>query len=323
MTDAKMTQSETTISTAQGSERDPKGPELQPIRATYFNVTDNLGEPIGGLIVLLDRSDAPVRSELHLYDSAPEQAKDTAIRQVKVLLRNRYVNTNGPSTVGLELRILETYQQRETAYVKLPAGTTQPSSAPGSIRWMPWAAAVAGLLLLIALVAYGLPALFNAVGPSTAGDSNSGESISADANVVAPAVSGSESTTNGEATTELAQQNASVDEQPATAEFVVDPLVPQTNGLPPSVNSPPGLGIGQRVRIRPSYTLTLRSQPGATAGEEVGFMQDQQVATIVGGPYWTQGTSDTIEWWFVQLETGDSAWAAANTSQLTLLELAE
>jgi hypothetical protein len=63
----------------------------------------------------------------------------------------------------------------------------------------------------------------------------------------------------------------------------------------------------------------LRSQPGADAGIVVGAMSDGQVATIIGGPHMTQGDSDTIVWWLVELEDGTQAWAAANTSQQTLL----
>jgi hypothetical protein len=74
-----------------------------------------------------------------------------------------------------------------------------------------------------------------------------------------------------------------------------------------------------RIAIVPGLQLALRSEPGADAGEVVGSMSDGEEATIIGGPRMTQGDSDTIVWWLVQLDDGAQAWAAANTSQQTLL----
>jgi hypothetical protein len=89
--------------------------------------------------------------------------------------------------------------------------------------------------------------------------------------------------------------------------------------LPKSRNARDDLGIGMRVTIVPGLQLALRSQPGADAGIVVGVMRDGQAALIIGGPHMTQGDSDTIVWWLVELEDGTQAWAAANTSQQTLL----
>lgn len=94
---------------------------------------------------------------------------------------------------------------------------------------------------------------------------------------------------------------------------------PSDAQLPPSQNARPDLGIGMRVAIVPGLQLALRSEPGADAGQVVGAMTDGDVVTIIGGPRTTQGTSDTIVWWLVQLDNGSQAWAAANTSEQTLL----
>jgi hypothetical protein len=77
------------------------------------------------------------------------------------------------------------------------------------------------------------------------------------------------------------------------------------------------------VRIKPGLRLTLRSEAGADAGESVGFMENSQEAVIIAGPTQLPGNSDTIIWWFVRLDNGVEAWAAANTSELTLLEPVE
>jgi hypothetical protein len=93
--------------------------------------------------------------------------------------------------------------------------------------------------------------------------------------------------------------------------------------LPPSKNAPPDITIGRRVRIRDRATLTLRTEPGATAGEVVGYMQNREEATVIGGPTQLPGISDTIVWWEVQLDNGSTAWAAANDSTMYLLELVD
>jgi hypothetical protein len=99
----------------------------------------------------------------------------------------------------------------------------------------------------------------------------------------------------------------------------VVPGIPDGGDLPASRNARPELGIGVRVQMTPGLQLALRSQPGADAGEIIGAMGAGDVATIVGGPRMTAGDSDTIVWWYVELDNGIQAWAAANTSQQTLL----
>jgi hypothetical protein len=97
------------------------------------------------------------------------------------------------------------------------------------------------------------------------------------------------------------------------------PGVPDGGNLPLSRNARPELRIGVQVQMTPGLQLALRSQPGADVGEIVGAMGAGDVATIVGGPRMTAGDSDTIVWWYVELADGTQAWAAANTSQQTLL----
>ena len=55
----------------------------------------------------------------------------------------------------------------------------------------------------------------------------------------------------------------------------------------------------------------------------LGVMTEGMVATIIEGPEYTRGDTDTIVWWMVELADGTEAWAAANTSQQTLLMPAE
>jgi hypothetical protein len=89
--------------------------------------------------------------------------------------------------------------------------------------------------------------------------------------------------------------------------------------LPLSRNARSDLGIGMKVQVVPGLRLALRSEPGADRGIVVGEMGEGIVATIVGGPEYSQGDADTIVWWYVDLPNSTQAWAAANTSQQTLL----
>jgi hypothetical protein len=74
------------------------------------------------------------------------------------------------------------------------------------------------------------------------------------------------------------------------------------------------------VRIRAGLQVALRTEAGANAGEVLGAMQGGDEATIINGPIWLEGNSDTIVWWFVRLDDGTEAWVSANTSELTVLE---
>jgi hypothetical protein len=100
-------------------------------------------------------------------------------------------------------------------------------------------------------------------------------------------------------------------------------LSPQTNGLPPSRNADRTLGVGSTARIRAQLKAFVRSEPSAELGETLTFVQDGEEMTILGGPTYSQGDSDTIVWWYVQTAAGGQGWVPANTSQLTLLESVE
>ncbi len=99
----------------------------------------------------------------------------------------------------------------------------------------------------------------------------------------------------------------------------LDRPIVETNGLSPSRNAIP-MEVGDRIQLLPAYKIALRSQAGARAGVEVAQLQDADRMTILNGPIWLQGNSDTIVWWFVRIDDGPEGWVPANTSELTLLE---
>lgn len=276
--------------------------DFQSINADYYNLTDAQGWPIAGLLVLLDRKQRAVRAELHLYSDTAGQLEEMAVRQAMNLMEDRYHTAAPPGTrdARLDLRVMRSYQERDTVQVGLLPG---PTGGKGEDKpYLIWGVVAVGILLLVMALLWLGGTLFGAKDtplPATLPTQTPVVQVQDAAGQPAPA-----DTANG--------QSAA---QPSTD----NPFPPQTNGLPSSRNAL-DLRLGQRVRIRPGYTLTLRSQPGADAGEQVGFMQDGQPATLVGGPVWMPGISDTIVWWYVRLDNGQEAWASANTSELTLLE---
>ena len=98
-----------------------------------------------------------------------------------------------------------------------------------------------------------------------------------------------------------------------------DVLIVETNGLPPSRNAIP-MNVGDRIRLLPEYKISLRTEAGAQAGAIVAYLQDADHMTILNGPIWLEGNSDTIVWWYVRLDGGSQGWVPANTSELTILE---
>ena len=257
------------------------------IRAEFYNITDAEGWPLAGLIMLLDGKDQPVRAELHLYEGLPEQMREQAVRQGRILIETRYY-----STEPLPLRVLQSYPWRDTLHVRANAApTSRTRTTP--INWTqywPYLAAAGALLLLIAII-WGITTLF--------GGANTGQSAGQTSAVVDTVGGNVAAGTSVTQTTSVGDAN-----------------------LPPSQKANPNLAVGKRVRVLQGATLSLVAQPGPDQ-ERIGYLEGGQTAEIVDGPVQTKGERDTIVWWKVRLESGAEAWAPANTSDLTLLEPAE
>lgn len=268
------------------------GTELnsKAIDSRYYNITDTESWPVAGLLVLLDQQGQPVRSELHLYEDLASHIQEGAIRQSRQILQMDY-----SSDAVVPLRILQTSQMRDAVDVRLEARneSVRPQrKSPVPLFAIAGTAAVVAIVILTALAlrgSQGIPGADLATGGASA---------------TAPSVQEITSTGQG---AEAAQQAAGV-----------EALEPEP-ALPASRNARSDLGLGTRVALVPGLRLTLRSEPGADAGVPVGYMMDDDTAVIVGGPELTEGTSDTIVWWLVNLDDGTEAWAAANTSDQTLL----
>ena len=274
----------TTGTTLSQSKRNSAHAELQAIHGDYFNITDSSGAPLAGLLVLMDRKERPVRAELHLHESTTGALYDQAIRQAQLLVADRYF---GPGQMPLIVLYARLAQER------IPVPLQAPPPPSGLPRW---ARPVA--LALIGLIVFGALGWF-----------------------LNDLLGGTDSSANSEAAAVAADQPAAEEAAPAqpVAEQPAGRLF-ETNGLPVSRNALP-LDLGQKVQLRAGIQgVTLRTLAGATAGDVIGYLEPPTQATLVNGPIWLQGNSDTIVWWFVRTDRGVEAWAPANTSEFTLLE---
>jgi hypothetical protein len=201
------------------------------------------------------------------------------------------------------VRILETLQVREEMLVRLPPVGTRPAIAPiVNWKWRPYGMIGAAILILVALI-WVISAL---IGAGRRG-SEIATATSTPVGISQTSTQEPDAATPSEAESEAAA--------PATA--TIAPANP--SDFPPSRNARSDLGIGVKVKVVPGLRIALRSEPGADRGIVVGELSDNDIATIVGGPQYSAGDSDTIVWWFVTLSNSTQAWAAANTSQQTLL----
>jgi hypothetical protein len=280
-----------------GSSRSSTAQHHLPIHAHYYDITDIESWPIAGLLVLLDGQQQPVRAELHLYDGLEPHVQDAAIRQARLVLQESHLGGD-----PVPVRILETMQVREEMLVRLPPVGTRPmhvSALPWG-QWRPYGIAAIGALLLVALI-WVVVAL-------TGGDPEESAVVPStpivDNQLVGEVQEETPIGTGGEAVSQTEVSNA-----------------PAASGgeLPPSRNARTDLGIGVPVQVVPGLQLALRSEPGVDRGLVIGALTDGVVATIIGGPEYRAGDADTIVWWFVELDNGTQAWAAANTSDQTLL----
>jgi hypothetical protein len=260
--------------------------DASAINADYYDIKDVHAYRVAGLLVLKDAQTKPVRAELHVYDDLPSHIHEGAVRQARLLLQGHY---GGGSVVPV--RIMQTRQMRDAVDVKLDEEVVD-DGPKRKVRLPVWG--IVGAVAAAVLIALGALAF------------QTGQRVSAgDMSVM----EGATRAVQAKAEAAMALFN---DDRADSA--TLEPIV-----LPASVNARSDLALGTRVAIVPGLRLTLRSEPGAEAGVPVGYMMDEDTALIVGGPEMTAGTSDTIVWWLVNLDDGTEAWAAANTSDQTLL----
>ena len=253
--------------------------DLQGIRADYYNLTDLQGQPLAGLLVLMDRRGRPVRAEIHMNNNIADALYEIALRQSLRLIEDRYKSDRPVRLYPLRMQLNSD-----------PLSVQPRGSAPGSANIAPAPVTGSPLLLVGALLLL-ISALFSGwfLNDWLSGD--------------------------------LAQPNAPVNFTLGSSAGTVDSgvLIAETNGLLPSRNAIP-MSVGDRIRLLPEYKISLRSEAGAQAGVIVSNLQNADLMTILNGPIWLEGNSDTIVWWYVRVDSGAEGWVPANTSDLTLLE---
>lgn len=297
-----MTTSEYSPLLRDGSSRTSTTQHHLPINAHYYDITDVQSWPIAGLLVLLDGQSHPVRAELHMDDSLDEQMQDAAIRQARLVLQERYLGGE-----PVPVRILDSMPVREEMLVRLPPVGARPLSMQNfAWRWRPHGMIGAAILLLVALIWITVALM----GGNDDPEDNT-------ASVVTP-------TTSAQSVGDQATEDESAAEEEVTppAEGAAEAVAAAPaieSDLPASRNARSDLGIGVQIQVVPGLRIALRSDAGAEAGIVVGDMGEGEIATIIGGPQYTRGDTDTIVWWFIELADGTQAWAAANTSEQTLL----
>jgi len=260
-----------------------------PTTAHLYEIFDR-SEQIATLMVALDPQQRMLYADLLYFDRehSLESLQSDVYKRARGVVQSNYLGSNGMAS---ELRVLEasTINTEQVAH-----HNPEPTFSPRRLYRFWHLAAGYGALLVLLLVTGVLNRMGSSAPPPPA------ETRAA----VAPA----------EAAAPLAAEEAA--ELPAA-------LQPNTNGLPPSKNADNRLEVSMRVRIRPTYRSFIRTQPGPEQGESVGTLEDGAEATLLGGPVWLAGDSDTIVWWYVETNAGVRGWTPANTSQLTLLDPVE
>ncbi|MEZ4732141.1 MAG: SH3 domain-containing protein [Caldilineaceae bacterium] len=284
-----MTEEDAGFESVGRSYRSSVSSQLQSVQADYYTIVDAEEWPIAGLLVLVDRRKQPVRAELHLYEELADHRNEFALRQAQVVISERYY-----SAEPIQLQVMQSYAWRETLQVRANAEPVAPTVDPLAFVQQYWQyiLAASAALVVIALI-WAVTAFFRSSddeAPVTAAPA-------AEQNVV--------------------EANAPDDAATAT------PIPPQTNGLGASRNADPNLAIGRRLRVLPGIEgVSMVSEPGPDQ-TPLGYLSAGDEAAIIGGPVLMQGTSDTIVWWHIQLDNGTRVWIPANTSEFTLLGLAE
>ncbi len=269
-----------------------------PADGHYYAITAPDGRLLASLLVLLDSHLATTRAELCYYDNKLDRpTRDAILRRARNI-----IGTDYHSGSGLNTQMSITQAEPQTTFtVDHMNGDPTFKEGPAYPLWRIVAVILVAfvVVLLIGLFfnRFGNRAPEEAAAPAPATEQRAAESAAAptEGDVLAGQVGAPEG---------------------------VDPasLQENRNGLAASVNANPALAPGGVAVMREGYNSYIRSQPGAEAGEAVGYLQPGDRVTIIGGPTWQQGNTDTIVWWYVRTDAGVTGWAPANTSTLMLLE---
>lgn len=111
------------------------------------------------------------------------------------------------------------------------------------------------------------------------------------------------------------------------------PVLPPSSGLYtwPDGKADPRLEIGMKVKLLPGVAARVLSYPPTNGvlsepleGEVVRYWDSfdsttSGEASIVGGPVFSIGDTNTIVWWLVRFDDNTEGWVPSNTSEISLL----
>jgi hypothetical protein len=261
--------------------------KLQPYAARYYDFVGEDGQREANMVVVLDSQGRALQAVLHYDHTLPTFTQSKLQRQAQSILSSRFLGSGATTP----LYIFEYGNQVGGTEVM---HTGEDAAPEGSVNLLYVGVGILAMFVVAALLFWMLNSLFR------------GRQEVADAPTATPMV--------------MAAPAAAAAAVP-TADVNAPGI--QTNGLPGSKLASPAIGVGKTVKIRSGLRSSVLSEPGPDQGEVVGYMQDGDTAVVIGGPTWLQGDSDTIVWWYVDLPDGVRGWTPANTSQFTLLDVAQ
>jgi hypothetical protein len=270
-----------------------------PSNAHYYEILDRTGHRRAGLTVLLDSQQRVLRAELCYYERyhALEPVQEEIFDRAVEIVESNYLG-NGLSS---DLAVIDgTPMAQEIIRHNNPDPTYRPDRRVRIWPFVVGYTAVIAVLLLVGLLNRTL------LRPTPATVALPGDGTPAVAQRAAPLAASAAAPAAGDAATTN----------------TADPLQPNTNGLPPSVNADPTLTPwGCKCAFAPGLRSFVRSAPGPEAGDECSaFWKMAPPLSSSAARPGCLGDSDTIVWWYVETADGVTGWTPANTSQLTLLE---
>ncbi len=328
-------------STPNSEARDRAVANMPAIAADYYNLTEDDGWPVAGLLVMLDRHQQPVRAEVHLYDNTQGRRQDDALHNANRLLITKYWSHSAEES-RIPLRVMRTKQALDTLTVQLNVNETVALNPAGTPSWLnrnSIALAIVGLLLATAIT-YSLLALQGRLGTPGTG-SSAGEAPATEAGNTMPvrSVTGFETADpaylaamagdyslplpTAAAPTVPVEAAPSAEEAPAadlaspdpvppaaTAEDYVNPFPFESNNLEPSATA---YEFSLRDRALVTATaLAVQQIPDPEDEHSIHWLTQGTEVELLGGPVWKEGVGDTIVWWFAKAEGDKEGWMAAN-----------
>ena len=315
-------------STPNSEARDRAVANMPAIAADYYNLTEDDGWPVAGLLVMLDRHQQPVRAEVHLYDNTQGRRQDDALHNANRLLITKYWSHSAEES-RIPLRVMRTKQALDTLTVQLNVNETvvlNPTATPSWLNRNNIALAIVGLLLATA-IAYSLLALQGRLVPA----SSAGEAPAAEAGSTMPvrsmtgfetadpaylaAMAGDYSLPLPTSAVPSAEEAPAADlaspaPPAAIAEDYVNPFPFESNNLEPSATA---YEFSLRDKALVTATaLAVQQIPDPEAEHSIHWLTQGTEVELLGGPVWKEGVGDTIVWWFAKAEGDEEGWMAAN-----------